>query len=136
MNSISPTVITTLITLLILLTAGALAMYRIERKRGQPTIKRSLGARDTHLCVILVIERGDIRNLVDPRLQGQFNDNAAWKIAEIAMSCITKRCSKTGHESCIGEESRNVWVLRRILEDLPNVNHQHKFGVIYLKRSH
>ncbi|KAJ0007217.1 hypothetical protein Pint_29554 [Pistacia integerrima] len=56
---------------------------------GQPTIKRSLGD-DRYILqrVIPVIERGDIQNLVDPRLEGQFNDNAAWKIAEIAMSCV------------------------------------------------
>ncbi|KAJ0007912.1 hypothetical protein Pint_29542 [Pistacia integerrima] len=42
MNSISPTMITTLITLLILLTAGALAMYRIERKRG--TVSKTEGS--------------------------------------------------------------------------------------------
>ncbi|KAJ0007910.1 hypothetical protein Pint_29549 [Pistacia integerrima] len=55
----------------------------------QPTIKRSLGD-DRYILqrVIPVIERGDIRNLIDPRLEGQFNDNAAWKIAEIAMSCV------------------------------------------------
>ncbi|KAJ0007097.1 hypothetical protein Pint_29543 [Pistacia integerrima] len=35
-----------------------------------------------------MVERGDIQNLVEPRLEGQFNDNAAWKIAKIAMSCV------------------------------------------------
>ncbi|TXG68789.1 hypothetical protein EZV62_003724 [Acer yangbiense] len=35
-----------------------------------------------------VIERGDIQNVVDPRLQGKFNTNAAWKIVDTAMSCV------------------------------------------------
>ncbi|GAU24776.1 hypothetical protein TSUD_356050 [Trifolium subterraneum] len=39
--------------------------------------------------VIPIIERGDIQNVVDPRLQGEFSINSAWKIVEIAMSCIS-----------------------------------------------
>ncbi|OMO66487.1 hypothetical protein COLO4_30541 [Corchorus olitorius] len=33
------------------------------------------------------VEKGDIRSIVDPRLQGEFDVNAAWKVVEIAMSC-------------------------------------------------
>ncbi|KAK7823933.1 putative lrr receptor-like serine/threonine-protein kinase [Quercus suber] len=35
-----------------------------------------------------LIERGDIQNIVDPRLEGEFNTNSACKAIEIAMSCI------------------------------------------------
>ena len=35
-----------------------------------------------------LIERGDVQNIVDPRLEGEFNTNSAWKAIEIAMSCI------------------------------------------------
>lgn len=34
------------------------------------------------------IERGDIRNVVDPRLDGNFDTNSVWKFVEIAMSCV------------------------------------------------
>ncbi|GAU10175.1 hypothetical protein TSUD_420120, partial [Trifolium subterraneum] len=37
--------------------------------------------------VIPIIEGGDIQNVVDSRLQGEFSINSAWKIVEIAMSC-------------------------------------------------
>ena len=35
-----------------------------------------------------MIERGDIRSIVDPRLQGDFNTNSAWKAVEIALACV------------------------------------------------
>ncbi|XP_044496590.1 LOW QUALITY PROTEIN: putative leucine-rich repeat receptor-like serine/threonine-protein kinase At2g19230 [Mangifera indica] len=56
---------------------------------GQHAIMRSLGE-DRYILqrVIPLIERGDIQNIVDPRLEGQFNTNTAWKIVEIAMSCV------------------------------------------------
>ncbi|KAG2722804.1 hypothetical protein I3760_02G143400 [Carya illinoinensis] len=55
---------------------------------GRPAIIRG-SMEDTHILkwVIPLIERGDIQNIVDPRLEGEFNTNSAWKAAEIAMSC-------------------------------------------------
>ncbi|XP_034696454.1 senescence-induced receptor-like serine/threonine-protein kinase [Vitis riparia] len=35
-----------------------------------------------------MIERGDIGSIVDPRLQGDFNTNSAWKAVEIALACV------------------------------------------------
>ena len=35
-----------------------------------------------------IIESGDIQSVVDPRLQGKFHTNSAWKAVEIALSCI------------------------------------------------
>jgi serine/threonine protein kinase len=40
--------------------------------------------------VIPIIKGGDIQNIVDTRLQGEFRINSAWKIVEIAMSCISQ----------------------------------------------
>lgn len=34
------------------------------------------------------LAQGDIRNVVDPRLQGNFDTNSVWKFMEIAMSCV------------------------------------------------
>ncbi|TXG46282.1 hypothetical protein EZV62_028221 [Acer yangbiense] len=57
---------------------------------GQPAIKRGSGSSYIHILqwVTPEIERGDIQNIVDPRLQGKFNTNAAWKIVDTAMSCV------------------------------------------------
>ncbi|KAK2654582.1 hypothetical protein Ddye_014438 [Dipteronia dyeriana] len=56
---------------------------------GQPAIKRG-PEEDRYILqrVTPVIEKGDIQNVVDPRLQGKFNSNAAWKIVDTAMSCV------------------------------------------------
>ncbi|WJX92000.1 hypothetical protein P8452_73703 [Trifolium repens] len=40
--------------------------------------------------VIPIIKGGDIQNIVDSRLQGEFSINSAWNIVEIAMSCISQ----------------------------------------------
>ena len=36
-----------------------------------------------------MISRGDIRAIVDSRLEGNFDINSAWKALEIAMSCVS-----------------------------------------------
>ena len=40
--------------------------------------------------VIPIVKRGDIQNIVDKKLQGEFNISSAWKVVEIAMSCISQ----------------------------------------------
>jgi hypothetical protein len=49
------------------------------------------GGENIHILewVIPIIEAGDIQNVVDPRLQGEFGINSAWKVVEISMSCIS-----------------------------------------------
>ncbi|KAL0010250.1 hypothetical protein SO802_005358 [Lithocarpus litseifolius] len=56
---------------------------------GRPAIMRGR-EKNTHILdwVYPVIESGDIGSIVDPRLQGEFYTNSAWKAVEIAMSCI------------------------------------------------
>ncbi|KAF8012172.1 hypothetical protein BT93_I0335 [Corymbia citriodora subsp. variegata] len=41
--------------------------------------------------LIPIVESGDIQRIMDPRLQGEFNTNSAWKVVEIAMSCTQQR---------------------------------------------
>ncbi|KAL4625123.1 hypothetical protein ACB092_05G001400 [Castanea dentata] len=56
---------------------------------GRPAIMRGR-EKNTHILdwVYPIIKRGDIGSIVDPRLQGEFYTNSAWKAVEIAMSCI------------------------------------------------
>ena len=55
---------------------------------GHATIVRG-PAKNSHIVdwVNPLIERGDVQNIVDQRLEGEFNSNSAWKAIEIAMSC-------------------------------------------------
>ncbi|KAL6335179.1 hypothetical protein AAG906_029407 [Vitis piasezkii] len=45
---------------------------------------------ETHTIqwVSSMLANGDIKNIVDPRLQGDFDINSAWKAVEVAMSCV------------------------------------------------
>ncbi|XP_039158261.1 putative leucine-rich repeat receptor-like serine/threonine-protein kinase At2g19230 [Eucalyptus grandis] len=61
---------------------------------GQPAVMRSQDGCDfIHILewLIPIIESGDIHRIMDPRLQGKFNINSAWKVVEIAMSCTQPR---------------------------------------------
>lgn len=35
-----------------------------------------------------MLQNGEIKDIVDPRLQGDFSSNSAWKALEIAMACV------------------------------------------------
>jgi len=58
---------------------------------GKKAIVRASGE-NIHILqwVIPVVKGGDIQNIVDMRLKGEFSINSAWKVVEIAMSCITQ----------------------------------------------
>ncbi|KAG7997649.1 hypothetical protein I3843_01G220500 [Carya illinoinensis] len=60
----------------------------LELITGRPAIIRG-PMRNNHILdwVNPLIERADIQNIVDPRLEGEFSTHSAWKIVEIAMSC-------------------------------------------------
>ncbi|XP_034696323.1 senescence-induced receptor-like serine/threonine-protein kinase [Vitis riparia] len=59
----------------------------LELITGQPAIKNP---GNIHIVgwVSPMIKRGDMRSIVDPRLQGAFNANSAWKALEIALACV------------------------------------------------
>ena len=59
----------------------------LELITGQPAIKNP-GSIHVVGWVSPIIERGDIRSIVDPRLQGEFHTNSAWKAVEIALACV------------------------------------------------
>ncbi|KAF8042319.1 hypothetical protein BT93_A0823 [Corymbia citriodora subsp. variegata] len=57
---------------------------------GQPATIRSRDfSTSMHILewLIPIVESGDIQRIMDPRLQGEFDINSAWKVVEIAMSC-------------------------------------------------
>ncbi|KAI5555565.1 hypothetical protein BDE02_19G090700 [Populus trichocarpa] len=58
---------------------------------GQPPLIRSHQGH-THILqwVSPLVERGDIQSIIDPRLNGEFNTNCAWKALEIALSCVPR----------------------------------------------
>ncbi|XP_024628961.1 probable LRR receptor-like serine/threonine-protein kinase At1g05700 isoform X2 [Medicago truncatula] len=61
-----------------------------ELVTGKKAIVRESGE-NIHILqwVIPIVKGGDIQNVVDSRLQGEFSINSAWKAVEIAMSCTS-----------------------------------------------
>ncbi|XP_077217307.1 putative LRR receptor-like serine/threonine-protein kinase At1g05700 isoform X2 [Tasmannia lanceolata] len=56
---------------------------------GQPAIIQSVGSERTTIVnwVAPMIEIGDIKNVVDPRLHGDYDISSGWKAIEIAIAC-------------------------------------------------
>ncbi|GLT49036.1 hypothetical protein SLA2020_226210 [Shorea laevis] len=82
----------------------------LELVSGQPVITR--GEEVIHIIEWInpLIERGDIRKIIDPRLQGEFNINAAWKAVEIAMSCVLPIGIQRPDMSRVLSELKDCWI--------------------------
>ena len=74
---------------------------------GRQAIVRAAGE-NIHILewVIPLAEGGNIQSVVDPRLEGEFSINSAWKVAEIAMSCILQTAAERPDISQILAELR------------------------------
>lgn len=56
---------------------------------GHPAIIRNAkGSVHIVAWVIPLVEAGNIQNLVDPRMHGQFETNSIWKMIEVAVKCV------------------------------------------------
>ncbi|KAE7999157.1 hypothetical protein FH972_003624 [Carpinus fangiana] len=66
----------------------------LEIITGRPALE---GSREkTHIIqwVSFLLDKGDIKNIVDTRLSRNFNINSAWKVVEIAMACVSPTSAK------------------------------------------
>ncbi|KAK8664312.1 hypothetical protein V6N13_084109 [Hibiscus sabdariffa] len=68
----------------------------LEIITGRPVIDRTIRDEATHIkyWVGFMLSNGDIKSIVDPRLQGDFDVNSAWKVVEIAMVCMSRASVK------------------------------------------
>ncbi|KAA8541723.1 hypothetical protein F0562_022875 [Nyssa sinensis] len=76
----------------------------LELITGQAAIVRSNV--NTHIVqwVSPMLEGGDIQNIVDPRLEGDFHLNSVWKTTEIAMACVDPASIQRPTMSCVVTE--------------------------------
>ncbi|KAH7866810.1 hypothetical protein Vadar_025321 [Vaccinium darrowii] len=58
---------------------------------GKPPVLRT--HENTHIVkwVMPMVERAEIKEIVDSRLNGDFDTNCAWKVVEIAMACVEQK---------------------------------------------
>ncbi|KAG2722805.1 hypothetical protein I3760_02G143300 [Carya illinoinensis] len=61
---------------------------------GRPAIERSEARTNVSEFVSSMLAMGDIKNIVDPRLHGNFNSNSVWRAVEIAMGCVSPTAAK------------------------------------------
>ncbi|KAG8643348.1 hypothetical protein MANES_11G030900v8 [Manihot esculenta] len=68
----------------------------LELITGQPAIRRDVNGEIIRIqeWVTPIIENGDVRSIVDPTLQGDFDTNSAWKAVEIALSCVLNTATR------------------------------------------
>lgn len=59
----------------------------LEVIAGRPAIKNP-GSIHIVAWVSSMVERGDVRSIVDPSLEGDFSNSSAWKAVEIALECV------------------------------------------------
>ncbi|XP_019057769.1 PREDICTED: receptor-like protein kinase At3g21340 isoform X2 [Tarenaya hassleriana] len=57
----------------------------IDQSRERPHITEWVG---------LMLTRGDINKIMDPKLFGEYDTNSVWKVVELAMSCVNPSSSR------------------------------------------
>ncbi|XP_021911933.1 putative leucine-rich repeat receptor-like protein kinase At2g19210 isoform X1 [Carica papaya] len=60
----------------------------LELITGQPAVIQTHENTNIIKWVSLFMEKGDIRRIIDPRLEENYEMNSVWKALEIAMSCV------------------------------------------------
>ncbi|KAM7471799.1 hypothetical protein LguiA_009982 [Lonicera macranthoides] len=66
----------------------------LEIITGRPAIAKT--QERTHIIqwVTSTLQNGDVSNIIDPRLKGDFDVNSAWKAVELAMTCASRISTK------------------------------------------
>ncbi|KAF7814195.1 putative LRR receptor-like serine/threonine-protein kinase [Senna tora] len=90
----------------------------LELITGQPAIKAASPGSVTHILqwVNPKLGNGDIKSIVDPRLKAQYNTSSAWKLLEIAMSCIPPTAIQRPDMSRVVNELKDCLALEISIE--------------------
>lgn len=78
----------------------------LELITGKPPVLRT--HEKTHLVkwVMPMVERAEIKEIVDSRLNGDFDTNSAWKVVEIAMACVEQNSIRRPAMRQVGADLR------------------------------
>ncbi|XP_057976107.1 senescence-induced receptor-like serine/threonine-protein kinase [Malania oleifera] len=84
----------------------------LEIITSRPAIGKD--AEKTHIIqwVRPLLENGDVRNIVDPRLPGEININSVWKAVELAMACVSPAPAKRPTMSDVVKELKECLALK------------------------
>ncbi|KAK7255516.1 hypothetical protein RIF29_28929 [Crotalaria pallida] len=78
----------------------------LEIITGQPAILKTQDDEKIHISqwVSSMLSNGDIRNIVDSKLRGDFDNNSVWKAVEIGMACVSITSAKRPNMSDVVTE--------------------------------
>ncbi|KAF3518638.1 hypothetical protein DY000_02059929 [Brassica cretica] len=60
----------------------------LEIITNQPVIDKTRERTHINEWAVLMLTKGDIRNIIDPKLMGDYDTNSAWKTLELALGCV------------------------------------------------
>ncbi|XP_024969864.1 putative leucine-rich repeat receptor-like protein kinase At2g19210 [Cynara cardunculus var. scolymus] len=85
---------------------------------GQPAITK-YDKDNMHISrwVNLMLADGNVKNIVDPRLLGDFDINSAWKAVELAMACVARTPSRRPTMNEVVMELNDCLVIERARQE-------------------
>ncbi|KAL5576875.1 hypothetical protein UlMin_018574 [Ulmus minor] len=89
----------------------------LEIITGRPVILKTNDNIHIGQWVKLMLEKGEIKSIIDPRLQENFNMNSAWKALEIAMNCISPSSSERPTMNQVVEELKECLEISLVKEN-------------------
>ncbi|KAF3554516.1 hypothetical protein F2Q69_00011536 [Brassica cretica] len=60
----------------------------LEIITNQPVIDKTREGPHINEWAVLMLTKGDIRSIIDPKLMGDYDTNGAWKTLELALACV------------------------------------------------
>ncbi|KAJ0495969.1 putative transferase, protein kinase RLK-Pelle-LRR-I-1 family [Helianthus annuus] len=67
-----------------------------------------------------MVAQGNVNNLVDPRLEGRFNINTAWKVVELAIACVSHTSIRRPTMNNVAMELKNCFQVEKACDGKPN----------------
>ncbi|XP_022023628.1 LRR receptor-like serine/threonine-protein kinase IOS1 [Helianthus annuus] len=67
-----------------------------------------------------MVAQGNVNNLVDPRLEGRFNINTAWKVVELAIACVSHTSIRRPTMNNVAMELKNCLQVEKACDGKPN----------------
>ncbi|XP_060670430.1 probable LRR receptor-like serine/threonine-protein kinase At1g05700 [Ziziphus jujuba] len=90
--------------------------YRVvllEIISGRPAVAKTHEKTHISTWVSSMLAKGDIKSIVDRRLQGNFDTNSVWKAVELAMACVSPASTKRPMMSQVVAELRDCLAAER-----------------------
>ncbi|XP_048327680.2 LRR receptor-like serine/threonine-protein kinase IOS1 [Ziziphus jujuba] len=103
----------------------------LEIITSQPVISKSKERTHISQWVSYVLANGDIRSVVDPKLEGDFDINSAWKAVEIAMACLSSTSTKRPNMNEVVIELKDCLAIELARRNIPLIDSSANASVMF-----